>query len=67
MGDLVVGDGVGVETEQEPMRKAHGQLVERAQRAIEDVFSDTSVDRQTTRESLEELLEAIEMRLEALD
>ena len=45
---------------------AHEQLVKRAEKAIEAVFSDTSVDQQTTRESLEELQEAIQMRLDAL-
>ncbi len=37
-----------------------------AKRAINDVFSDTSVPAETTKERLRELIEEIEMSLETL-
>jgi len=44
----------------------HKQLVEQAGKAIRAVFGDTSVDQQTTRDSLEELVEEIEVMLDTL-
>ena len=42
-------------------------LVEQARRAIHAVFGDRSVDKEKTRERLEELQELIESSLEALE
>jgi hypothetical protein len=47
------------------MRK-HKKLIEAALAAIEEVFSDTSVDVLQTRESLEELIDDIRMKLSTL-
>ena len=44
----------------------HDKLVEDALEAIEKVESDTSVDRDRTRESLERLRDSIETALAAL-
>lgn len=46
---------------------AHEDLVEKAKNAIDKVFGDKSVDRPTTRESLEELSSHIEAQLNTLD
>ena len=43
------------------------QLVEKAKKAINDVFSDDSVDRETTKDRLTVLAEEIDMLLETLD
>lgn len=40
--------------------------LENAKRAIEDLFSDTSVSAQETREALEELMEDLEAKIESL-
>ena len=44
----------------------HRNLVDRAVAAIGDVFSDTSVGPETTLGDLNELIEEIEMRMEAI-
>ena len=44
----------------------HEKKVEDARRAINSVFSDTSVSPQTTRESLEKLFEEIKSLLDVL-
>lgn len=44
----------------------HIELVETAKAAINAVFGDTSVDRATTRSSLEELSGEIDVMLDAL-
>lgn len=44
----------------------HMQLMENAKIAIDKVFGDTSVPQSTTRESLEELRDEIEMKLESI-
>jgi hypothetical protein len=48
------------------MPTEHEQLVEAAKKAINAVFSDDSVDQDTTRESLQELLDELELLQEAL-
>ena len=48
------------------MSDDHDKLVEQAREALIAVFSDTSVSKSTTRESLEELSDEIEALLEAL-
>lgn len=45
---------------------AHELLVERAKKAIDAVFGDTSVAPSTTKESLEELADEISLRLDCL-
>jgi len=45
----------------------HLELMLNAKVAINKVFSDTSVDLQTTKDSMEELLEIIETNIEALE
>lgn len=40
--------------------------VEKAKRAIDEVFSDTSVSKDMTREAMGELLEDIEGKLESM-
>ena len=47
--------------------KSHHQLVEAAKDAINAVFSDTNVEPDVTRDSLEELREHINENLQALD
>ena len=44
----------------------HMQLMENAKIAIDKVFGDHSVPPSDTRESLQELMEEIEMKLETL-
>jgi hypothetical protein len=44
----------------------HEQLVEAAKGAIQLVFGDTSVDSETTKASLEELKEELELLLDTL-
>lgn len=44
----------------------HDQLVQRAVTAIEEVFSDMSVSQETTKDSLEALIENIKIQIEAL-
>jgi hypothetical protein len=44
----------------------HMQLMENAKVAIDKVFGDTSVSQATTRDSLEELRDEIEMKLESI-
>ena len=46
---------------------SHSELLLRALAAIDEVFGDTSVDRETTRSSLEELAGDIEGKLDGLD
>lgn len=46
--------------------KKHERLVDQAKEAIDAVFSDTSVDKETTRDSLWELAGEIEVKLEGL-
>lgn len=46
--------------------KAHEKLVEAAREAIEKVFSDTSVSPEKTDESLRELAEEIDFKLNAI-
>jgi hypothetical protein len=43
------------------------ELVERAKKAINAVFSDSSVDKETTKDRLTTLADEIDMLLEALD
>ena len=45
---------------------AHLQLVADAKRAIDKVYGDTSVDRHVTKESLKELREEIDVKLDDL-
>tara|TARA_Y100000310_G_C20287793_1_gene625739 strand:- start:62 stop:205 length:144 start_codon:yes stop_codon:yes gene_type:complete len=45
----------------------HLELVAQAKQAIDRVFSDTTVDRETTKESLEEIQEEIVIMLDTLD
>ncbi len=45
---------------------AHDELVKEAQDAIGTVFGDMSVDRDTTKQSLEEIKETVEDLLESL-
>ena len=45
----------------------HDQILEEAKEALARVFSDTSVPASVTRERLEELLDLIEVDLDALD
>jgi len=45
----------------------HKELLDDAKDAIDKLFSDQSVGRSTTRESLEELKDEIETKLDALD
>ena len=45
----------------------HKDLVQLAKDAINNVFSDTSVSRSQTRESLEELRDDIEINLQVLE
>lgn len=44
----------------------HLQLIEKAKVAIERLFSDTSVSKRETVDSLEELTEDLEVRIECL-
>jgi hypothetical protein len=44
----------------------HDVLVERAKQAISAVFSNRSVDKNTTRESLNELASEIDIMIDAL-
>ena len=46
---------------------SHSKLVQQAKDAINKVFSDTSVPRSKTEESLEELMEEIEGMVVTLD
>jgi len=43
------------------------ELMKRAENAINAVFGDTSVDRATTLERMEELLDLIQTNIAALD
>lgn len=43
------------------------ELVEKAKKAINDVYSDTSVDRETTKDRLTGLQDEIDLLLETLD
>jgi hypothetical protein len=45
----------------------HLQLVSDAKRAIDRVFGDTSVDRGTTRASLKEIRDEVDVKLDSLD
>lgn len=45
---------------------SHDDLVEAAKQAINKVFGDQSVGRETTKESLEELASDIEVMLDTL-
>jgi polyhydroxyalkanoate synthesis regulator phasin len=45
----------------------HSQLIEEAKAAIERVFSDTSVSKRETVDSLEELINDMESRIECLE
>jgi len=45
----------------------HLRLVKEAVDAIGEVFGDTSVDRETTRESLQSLQDEIDLLLETLE
>ncbi len=45
----------------------HRHLMDIALKAIMDVFGDTTVDQQTTRESLEELMDEIAMLVDTLE
>ena len=45
----------------------HEELVEEAKKAINRVFGDTTVDRQTTKEDLKDLVDEIEIMLETLE
>lgn len=49
------------------MGKAHLQLLSDAMGAIDKVHEDTSVSKEDTKASLEEILDHIETLLEALD
>jgi len=44
----------------------HDERIEAAKEAINKVFGDTSVGRETTKKSLEELLSEIEVMLDTL-
>lgn len=44
----------------------HKELVEKAKEAIDSVFGDTSVSPEQTADSLQELVEEIEMKLSSL-
>ena len=46
---------------------AYELLVQKAAEAIEELFSDTSVSPETTKDDLEALAEDIEMKIEAID
>lgn len=48
------------------MSKRHDELVKKAEKAIDNLFSDTSVSREQTRESLEEIIDAIQMKIDSL-
>ena len=41
-------------------------LLQRAEKAIEELFSDTSVSQETTLDSLETLVEDLGLRIEAI-
>lgn len=45
----------------------HERLVEKAKEAIGEIYGDTSVSQETTRESLKDLLDEIMLLLETLD
>lgn len=45
----------------------HIELVESAKEAIDKVYSDTSVDKETTIDSLKELQDAIDEKLDVLE
>ncbi len=48
------------------MSKKHDELLAKAIKAVENLFSDTSVSRKKTRESMEEVIEEIQMKIESL-
>ncbi len=52
---------------QENKMEQHRHLMDIALKAIMDVFGDTTVDQQTTRESLEELMDEIAMLVDTLE
>lgn len=45
----------------------HELRVQKAKRAIDEVFSDKSVDQDVTRESLIELIEDLQQKMETLE
>lgn len=45
----------------------HEQLVQKATEAIEELFSDTSVSPETTKDDLEALVEDIEIKISAIE
>jgi ParB-like chromosome segregation protein Spo0J len=45
----------------------HQELIEQAEKAIRQLFSDTSVSQEETARSLKGLIEEIEIMLDALD
>lgn len=47
--------------------ESHNLWIEKAKNAIDAIFSDQSVSRTTTKESLEELIEHIQSMLDTLD
>lgn len=49
------------------MGKHHLELVNEAKTAIDRVFADTSVDASITRESLQELAEDLEAKIETIE
>lgn len=49
------------------MGKHHLALVSEAKTAIDRVFADTTVDSATTRESLQELVEDLESKIETIE
>lgn len=45
----------------------HEQLLEKAEKAIDAVFSDQSISREATKDSLESLMEHIQSMIDTLD
>jgi len=45
----------------------HDELVEKAKKAITEVYSDDSVPQSTTKESLKDLIGEIEIMIDTLD
>jgi len=48
------------------MANKHEMLIEQAKEAIDNLFSDTSVSKEQTKEDLEELIEEIQCKIESL-
>lgn len=49
-----------------PDNLSHDELIERAKQAINRVFGDQSVSKETTRESLKDLQDEIDIMLDTL-